>query len=151
MKKLLLQASVIALAAAITTTANAGENTVDKRAILQTIETMTQAFAMGNIDAILSTYEVGGVVVATPEAHVSGREALRKMFVDFVATGVNFTYGGHEVVVAGDLSLHLMEWSALGPNGKQTALSVAVLRRQADGTWKMVIDHPFGDGVLRAK
>jgi hypothetical protein len=29
-----------------------------------------------------------------------------------------------------------------------TALSVAVLRCQPDGNWKMMIDHPFGTGVM---
>jgi ketosteroid isomerase-like protein len=72
------------------------------------------------------------------------------MFADFVAAGVEFTYGAHEVVVAGDLGLLLMQWRAPGPEGEQTALSVAVLRRQPNGSWRMVIDHPFGDGVLRA-
>jgi ketosteroid isomerase-like protein len=28
------------------------------------------------------------------------------------------------------------------------ALSVAVLKRQPAGAWKVVIDHPFGDAVL---
>lgn len=31
------------------------------------------------------------------------------------------------------------------------ALSVAVLRRQSDGNWRMVIDHPSGDGVMQAQ
>jgi hypothetical protein len=36
-----------------------------------------------------------------------------------------------------------------GPdNGTMRALSVAVLKRQPDGAWKVVIDHPFGDAVL---
>lgn len=151
--KILFQAAVLALAlaAALTKTGNARENTMDEHAIVKTIETMTTAFAAGDIDAVLSTYEAGAVVVAAPAMPVGGTGPLRKMFADFIAAGVNFTYGGHEVVVAGEFGLHLMKWSATGPNGVQTALSVAVLRRQTDGTWKMVIDHPFGDGVLRAK
>jgi hypothetical protein len=28
-------------------------------------------------------------------------------------------------------------------------LSVAVLRRQPDGSWVMVIDNPYGDAVLQ--
>ena len=126
-----------------------GDIALDEQAILQTIGSMTSAFAAVDIDAVLATYEPGAIVVAAPGAPVSGTEALRRMFADFVAAGVNFTYGAHEVVVAGDLGLHLMKWTAPGPEGEKTALSVAVLRRQPDGSWKMVIGHPFGDGVLR--
>ena len=71
------------------------------------------------------------------------------MFAGFIASGMRFSYGAHDVVVAGDTGLHLMQWTAEGPDGPMRALSVAVLRRQADGAWRMVIDHPFGDGVMR--
>ena len=128
-----------------------GKFALDERAILHTIGSMTSAFAAGDIDAVLATYEPGAIVVAAPGAPVGGTEALRRMFAEFVAAGVDLTYGAHEVVVAGDLGLHLMRWTAPGPEGEQTALSVAVLRRQSDGSWRMVIDHPFGDGVLQAQ
>ena len=122
---------------------------MEESAVLKTIETMTSAFAAGDIDRVMSTYESGSVVVAQPGQPVSGSQQLRSMFADFVAAGVNFTYGAHDVVIAGDIGLHLMKWTAPGPDGDRTALSVAVLRRQPDGTWKMVIDHPFGDAVMK--
>ena len=121
---------------------------MDESNIVKTIETMTGAFARGDIDRIMSTYEDGAVVVGSPGAPVAGDAALRRMFADFVAAGVKFTYGRHEVAISGDVGLHLMNWTAHGPEGPRSALSVAVLRRQDDGSWKMVIDHPFGDGVM---
>lgn len=117
-------------------------------AVLQTIRTMTDAFANGDIDRVMSTYANPASVVAAPGQVVTGDLAMRAMFADFIATGVNFTYGDHEVVVSGNTALHLMAWEAPGPDGTMRALSVAVLVRQPDGTWRMVIDHPFGDGVL---
>jgi uncharacterized protein (TIGR02246 family) len=130
--------------------AQTGDVSMDKAAILKTIETMTGNFAAGNIDGVMATYESGAVVVGQPSQPVSGNEALRAMFQQFVEQGVAFTYGAHEVVVAGDVALHLMKWTAPSPEGNMSALSVAVLRRQPDGTWKMVIDHPFGDAVMHA-
>lgn len=127
----------------------AGDAAMDKTKILKTIETMTTAFAAGDINKVMAAYERQAVVVEKPGMPVGGEAELRRMFREFVAAGVNFTYGAHDVVVAGDLGLHLMKWTAPGPDGDMTALSVAVLRRQSDGTWKMVIDHPFGDVVMK--
>ena len=121
---------------------------MDQTVILETISAMTTAFATGNIDGLMATYEPSAVVVAQPGRTVAGDAALRAMFAEFIASGVDFTYGAHDVVVAGDTGLHLMSWTAPGPDGPMTALSVAVLLRQSDGSWKMVIDHPFGDAVM---
>ena len=123
---------------------------MDEQAIIATINTMTTAFAAGDIDAVMSTYAGGAAVVSEPGQSITGDAALRGMFAAFVESGVNFTYGEHEVVVAGDTALHLMSWTAPGPDGETKALSAAVLARQTDGSWKMVIDHPFADAVMHA-
>lgn len=122
----------------------------DQNEVLATIETMTTAFAKGDIDTAMSTYTPEAVVVGEPGKPVTGDAALRTMFASYVeAGGVTFTYGAHEVVVAGDTALHLMKWTApQSSGGEASALSVAVLHRQPDGRWKMVIDHPFGDAVM---
>ena len=141
-------AGAAALLAASLPTQTHAEETMDRTAILETISAMTTAFAAGDIDGVMATYELSAVVVAQPGQPVGGDGALRAMFADFMASGVNFTYGAHEVVVAGDTGLHLMSWTAPGPDGPMSALSVAVLQRQPDGSWRMVIDHPFGDAVM---
>jgi uncharacterized protein (TIGR02246 family) len=143
-----------ALAAALfaTTGAAAAQEAriADETKVLGTIDRMTSAFAASDIDGIMSTYAPGAVVVGEPGSPVKGDAALRAMFAAFIESGVAFSYGAHEVVIAGDTALHLMRWTAPGPDGADTsALSVAVLRLQPDGGWKMVIDHPFGDGVMQ--
>lgn len=123
-----------------------------KNEVLAIVNAMTSAFAKGDIDAVMSTYAPEAVVVGEPGSPVAGEAALRTMFASYVEAGVSFTYGAHEVVIAGDTALHLMKWTAPQPDGEQaSALSVAVLRRQPEGAWKMVIDHPFGDAVMAAK
>lgn len=149
MKNVILTTAAAAIiAAAFLNQANA-EQSMDHEAILETINSMTSAFAAGKIDGIMETYQPGAVIVAEPGRPVSGEAELRAMFADFVASSVNFPYGSHDVVVAGDTGLHLMSWTAPGADGPMTALSVAVLRRQPDGSWKMIIDRPFGDSVMR--
>jgi len=127
---------------------------VDPKAkILSTIDDMTGAFHQGDIDGIMRTYEAGAVVIGEPGRPVSGTPALRAMFAGFIAAKARFTFLGNEVIQADDIALHLTPWRMAGvaPDGTAIAasgLSVAVLRRQPDGRWLMVIDDPFGDALL---
>lgn len=121
--------------------------------ILSTIDAMTNAFHKGDIDGIMQTYEPGAVVVGEPGTPVSGTPALRAMFAGFIAAKAQFTFLGHEVIQAEDIALHLTPWRMAGvaPDGTAVAasgLSVAVLRRQPDGRWLMIIDDPYGDALL---
>jgi uncharacterized protein (TIGR02246 family) len=120
-----------------------------------TIDTMTSAFAAGDIDAVMATYEPGAVVVAEPGSPLTGTPALRAMFEAFVALKPVFSFTGEEVVVAGDIALHLNTWrmEGRGPDGASVSvggLSAVVLRCQPDGNWLLVIDNPFADALLAA-
>ncbi|WP_437605424.1 hypothetical protein WMF20_30435 [Sorangium sp. So ce834] len=55
---------------------------------------------------------------------------------------------------AGDIAPLQGEWSLsfVGPDGEEvteTARSAEVVRRQLDGTWRYLIDHPAGDDTPR--
>ena len=122
--------------------------------IVATVLKMTDAFHKGDMAGILSAYEPGAVVVGEPGKPLRGEGALRRMFTGFIALKPSFMYSGHEVVEAGDLALHISPWrmTGVGPDGasvEQRGLSLAVLRRQDDGRWLMVIDQPHGDALLR--
>lgn len=124
-----------------------------KTQILATIDAMTHAFHQGDIDGIMKTYEPGAVVVGQPGTPVSGTPGLRAMFAGFIAAKAHFTFLGHEVIQSDDVALHLTPWRMAGvaPDGtaiEARGLSVAVLRRQSDGRWLMVIDDPHGDALL---
>lgn len=123
--------------------------------VVSTILTMTDAFQRGDLPGVLRTYEPGAVVVGEPGKPLTGESQLRTMFAGFMAMKPTFTYGGHDVVIAGDVALHLSPWhmTGTGPDGstiEQAGLSVAVLRRQTDGRWLMAIDQPYGDVLLHA-
>ncbi|MCP5160766.1 MAG: DUF4440 domain-containing protein [Hahellaceae bacterium] len=109
-------------------------NMPDKNEVLALIDVMTTAFAKGDVNTVMSTYSPEAVVVGEPGKLVTGNSALRTMFASYTEAGINFTYGAHEVVIAGDTALHLMKWTAPQPDGgESSALSIAVLRRQPHG------------------
>jgi uncharacterized protein (TIGR02246 family) len=117
------------------------------------IERMTSALAGRDIDGVMATYERDAIVAFEPGMPTSGDATLREGFAGLLAADPRFVFRGHEIIVSGDLALHLMPWTMNGtaPDGstiEQEGLSVAVLRRQADGRWLMVIDNPHGQRLL---
>lgn len=119
-----------------------------------TINRMTSALERSNIDEVMTTYEPNAVILFEPATPVNEPITIRELFKGLVAVNPDFKYGEHEVVVAGDLALHLMPWTMSGtaPDGSEIAqggLSIAVLRRQPDGNWLMVIDNPHGQRLLQ--
>lgn len=127
----------------------------EARRIQATIDRMAAAFEAHDIDSILVNYEPGAVVVGEPGVPSSGKPALRTLFARFIAVDPKFTFLAHEIIEAGDIALHFTTWRMTGtaPDGTAVAddgLSAAVLRRQPDGSWLMVIDDPYGDRLLRA-
>jgi ketosteroid isomerase-like protein len=149
----------LALTTAFLTTnlhAEGNKMTRDQTDVQNAIEAMTSAFQRGEIDQVMSQYEVEATVVFEPAAPMSDRDAITEMFTGMAAINPTFTYSGHEVIVNGDIAIHTAPWVMEGkmPDGqviKQSGLSVAVLRKQADGKWLMVIDNPHGSRLLAAQ
>lgn len=101
--------------------------------------------------ALAEPADEAAVVAGAVGQMVSGAGPMEEMFEGFFAARFKVHPGAHEVVVAGDTARHLMAWSSPGPDGSTIhALSVAVMTKDADGEWRMMIDHPFGDGVMAA-
>jgi uncharacterized protein (TIGR02246 family) len=122
--------------------------------IQSTIDTNNKAVMAADMDAILATYEPEALMVAQPGMTAIGTQALRGAFQHFLALKPNITVIKQESFQTGDIALHTYSWRMNGktPDGhpiEQSGLSIIVLRKQKDGTWRMVIDNPFGDAVLK--
>jgi ketosteroid isomerase-like protein len=78
----------------------------------------------------------------------SGHAAIRTVLSQFQAMG-EMTADTRYCITAGDLALASASWQikGTGPDGQPVDLqgaSADLLRRQADGRWLLVVDHPFG-------
>lgn len=156
MKHALACTVLLCLAVPLQSLADQGQSmTQDEKATLAAVENMTRAFQAGDIGAVMNSYEETAAVLFEPGEPVVDSATLNAMFSTMAQMSPEFSYPkGHEVVVVGDIALHIAPWSMLatGPDGaelSQSGLSVAVLRKQADGVWKMVIDNPNGDHLMR--
>jgi len=129
--------------------------TADEKNVIAAVQRMTHAFHEGDIEGVMSSYEPRATVVFEPGEPVSDPARIRQMFQGMFPMNPRFEYSGHEVYVAGDTATHFAPWSmtAAAPDGSaiaQRGLSVAILRRQADGRWLMVIDNPHGQRLLES-
>ena len=145
--------TVLALAIPQISTAESQIMTQDQQDVLTAIQAMTSNFQGNDIAGVMASYETEATVVFEPGSPVSDAAQLEQMFAGMAAVNPVFDYVGHEVIVNGDIAVHIAPWSMTGktPDGQelaQSGLSIAVLRRQPDGSWKMVIDNPHGGRLL---
>ncbi|MBX3737948.1 MAG: DUF4440 domain-containing protein [Candidatus Didemnitutus sp.] len=125
----------------------------DTDKIIATVQQVATAMERGDLAAALATYEPNAHLVVQPGQTVSG-PALGEALKGFIAMKPKFTMNKHDVVISGDIALHISPWSmeatdpASGAAIKGGGLSLAVLRHQADGRWLMVTDNPYGGAVL---
>ena len=127
-------------------------NTEQKK-VYSTIEKMVTSFHNKDIDGVLATYEDGAIVMFEPQKPVSGKNNLKMAFTQFAAVDPKFNFSGHEVYISGNIATHIAPWTMVGKmlDGskiEQSGLSVAVLRKQADGTWLMIQDNPNGQFLM---
>ena len=106
------------------------------------------AFNAGDLDALLALYEEGGVVTPQPGVVATGHAAIRAALGGFLSLRGVITMTTKTIIPAGDLALLHAAWTVdgVGPDGAPVALaarSSEVIRRQADGTWRYIIDNPF--------
>jgi len=107
-----------------------------------------QAFNTGDIDHVLALYEPDAVLVPQPGQVVHGLAAIREALQGFFALKLPIRLERKRVLVMGDIALVASSWklSGTGPDGSAVDLggnTTEVIRRQADGTWRYVIDDPF--------
>jgi uncharacterized protein (TIGR02246 family) len=109
--------------------------------------------AAGDLAGAISLYEDDAVLLPDPGTVVTGRQGVRSGLGAYFALRPTLTPGARRVLVAGDVALVVHEWRLSGalPDGtalEQTGRAVDVLRRQGDGTWRFLVDNPWGTALL---
>lgn len=105
-------------------------------------------FNSGNLAALVALYAPDAVLNPGP-GPVAGREAIAEVLKNFLALKGRMELKTVFVLETGDTALTRGQWTlkGTGPDGKPVEMagsSIEVLKRQADGTWLIVLDHPFG-------
>ena len=115
----------------------------------QVLESIVEGINTGNFDMLMALYEPGAAFATQPGNLSHGLPGIREALGGFVTMKGKLDLEVTRVLEVGDLALVIGVWSfaGTGPDGepvKLAAKNADVLRRQVDGSWRFVIDNPWG-------
>lgn len=113
------------------------------------LQSVVDGINAGDLDGLMTLYEPGAVFATSPGNLAHGLSSIREALSGFVVAKGKLDLKVKRVLEGSDVALVATVWSFLGtgPDGEPlqvAARSADVLRRQNDGTWRFVIDNPWG-------
>lgn len=115
----------------------------------QVLNSVTEGINARGLDFLMTLYEPLACFASQPGQLVKSPDDIRQSLRNFIDMNGKLDLKVKRVLKANDLALVTTEWSFNGTDrdGKQvhmSAKSADVLRQQPDGTWRFVIDNPWG-------
>jgi uncharacterized protein (TIGR02246 family) len=117
----------------------------------QVIEQFVKFFNSGDLDGLMDNlYEDDVVFVPAPGADIAqGKPAVRENLAGFLDLKGTMTILSGTAFQNGDLALTHAHWKLEVPGQDAIEATTAeVVRRQSDGSWKYVVDNPWGGAIL---
>jgi ketosteroid isomerase-like protein len=116
---------------------------------MQVLETIVEGINSGNLDALMPLYESEAAFATEPGSLAHGSPGVREALTGFISMRGKLDLEVTRVLEVDDLALVTGVWSFTGTglDGEPIRLAANnadVLRRQPDGTWRFVIDNPWG-------
>jgi ketosteroid isomerase-like protein len=115
----------------------------------QVLKSIVDGINTGNLDALMPLYEPDAAFASQPGNLARGLPGVRSSLAAFIAMTGTLDLHVTQVLEASDLALVVGAWSFAGTGAdgepvKLTGRNADVLRRQSDGSWRFVIDNPWG-------
>ena len=116
---------------------------------VQVLESIVTGINTGDLDSLMPLYESDAAFATQPGSLAPGAPGIREALNGFIAMNGTLDLEVTRVLEVDDLALVIGVWSfdGSGPDGTPVRLEAKnadVLRRQTDGTWRFVIDNPWG-------
>ena len=115
----------------------------------QVLASIVAGINAGKLESLMPLYERDAAFATEPGSLAPGAAGIREALSGFIAMNGVLDLEVTRVLEVDDLALVVGVWSfeGTGPDGAPVHLEARnadVLRRQADGTWRFVIDNPWG-------
>lgn len=115
----------------------------------QVLETIVTGINSGDLDSLMPLYETEAAFASQPGSLAHGSSGVSDALTGFISMNGKLDLQVTRVLEVDDLALVTGVWSfdGTGPDGEPVRLEAKnadVLRRQSDGTWRFVIDNPWG-------
>jgi uncharacterized protein (TIGR02246 family) len=112
-------------------------------------EMWESALNSADAEGLLQLYEEKAVFIAQPGQRCEDLDQIRAAIEAWIPLKPRIALRATHLVECGDLALSQSEWTlkATNPEGEPLQMEgngTEVLRRQADGSWRFLIDDPFG-------
>jgi len=113
------------------------------------LDSIVTGINSGDLDSLMPLYESNAAFATEPGSLAPGLPGIAEALNGFIAMNGTLDIEVTRVLEADDLALVIGVWSFDGtdPDGEPVHLEARnadVLRRQADGSWRFVIDNPWG-------
>jgi len=106
---------------------------------------LAAAFNTGNPETVLSMYDFNGIIVPEPGKTASGKENFEEAIKAILSIKGKMEIKTVYCLQTGNLAVGRSEWNITdGDEVKIRSKGIEVMMQQADGSWKIVIDHAFG-------
>ena len=113
------------------------------------LESIVAGINSGDLESLMPLYESDAAFATEPGSLAHGETGVRDALTGFISMNGRLDLEVTRVLEVDDLAFVMGEWSfdGTGPDGEPVQLAARnadVLRRQGDGTWRFVIDNPWG-------
>ena len=115
----------------------------------QVLATIVTGINSGDLESLVPLYESEAAFASEPGTLAHGAAGIGEALSGFISMNGELDLKVTRVLEVDDLALVIGVWSfeGTGPDGEPVRLEAQnadVLRRQADGSWRFVIDNPWG-------
>jgi uncharacterized protein (TIGR02246 family) len=105
----------------------------------------------GDLEAVEALYDPNARFVPPSGEMIVGREGIRPTLAGLIGMKAQLHGRVTKVVAAGDVALLYTDWqgTTVDPSGKTVEIrskAIELVRRQADGTWKLIVGDPHARG-----